>query len=521
MKLGEVKELKRGAPTPKGLEVKAVSFDVQPAGDTAPSTFAALKGLVFAWLQSEVKLQTNKLIQTDNFKASFLNGEGKVAASLTLENYEISGMAAFELQSIVPFYRGVETTRVRALVDANSIRLEVSTFMESKDPTRAVHEIPRLADSLVSEFLDSEKFQFSVEGTVARNKPIRVTKENVKKSPLAQSHKQHVLPIIGFPDDEVGNQQAVRLAAEAAGLAEVLVVAKDLFGKSDRSFFVYWRDGSSGVEWHQTIASKYRVSRQVYLRGLRSEVFQTSWRQLQNAKRAVDAKLTKSAETQPVDRALVADLESQIQEWKNRTARITAERDSFIEEFDATQKRWNEWIAEGQKRNAKLFARSAKESIDPEEFQLNPVLAGDGSTLAEMFASLEAATQGAVVFTDRVTQSWREADKRGYGKPEPLERALERLCRLAIGYRLSKAELGGSRKQYFQSFGLELIEADNKLPNKKFMWEGKLYNQEHHIRADQKNATFNTLGRIHFDFDVDQLRIIVNHVGGKQYENDK
>ena len=327
MILGEVKELKRGAPVPKGIEVKAVSFDVKPTGGGGTSTLAELKSLVFAWLQSEVKLPASKLNKADNFKATFLASGEKVSASLILENYEVAGMVAFELQSVVPFYRGVETTRVRALADAEAIRLEVSTFMESKDPTRAVHEIPRLADSLVAEFLEHSKFQFSVDDTVTTNSPIRITKENVKKSPLAQSHKAHTLPIIGFPDTETGNQQAVRLAEETAGLAEVLVVAKDLFGKSDRSFFVYWRDGSSSVEWHQTIASKYRVARQVYLRGLRSEVFQTAWRQLQNAKRVVDAKSAKTVEAQPVDRALVADLEGQIEEWKNRTAQVTAERD--------------------------------------------------------------------------------------------------------------------------------------------------------------------------------------------------
>jgi hypothetical protein len=521
LNLGEVKDLKKGAPGIKGVEVKSVAFDVEPTGKAGKPILEELKSEVVAWLESDIKFQTLKLSFTDPFRATFTNGGEKAAASLILDNFEGSGFAAFELQSVVPFYRGVETTRVRAIASPGQTRLEVSTFMESKDPTRAVHEIPRLADSLVSALSTSSLIRLSVDGTPVNSSPFKVTKDNVKKSPLAFSHKPHVMPIIGFPDDEVGNQQAIRLAQEAAGLAEVLVVAKELFGKSGRSFFVYWRDGTTSVEWHQTIASKYRVSRQIYLRGLRNEAFQTAWRHAQNSKRFSGTHANKSGQDQSVDHALVADLRSQVAEWKEKALRITAERDSFIQEFDATQKRWREWIEEGQKHNAKLFALSTREAVNPEEFRLSPFLVGDGSTLEEMFASLEAATLGAVVFTDRVTRSWQEAQKRGYGKAEPMERALGALCRLAIGYRFSKAELGGSRKQFFQKFGLELIEADNKLPNKKFTWGGRTFNQEHHIRADQKNATFNTLGRIHFDFDVEQLRIIVNHVGGKQYENDK
>lgn len=521
MNLAYVKQLKKGAPGTKGIEVKSVAFDLELLAKSERPVFELLKSEVFSWLQNEVKLDTSSLSLVDSFKASFTNGGDKVAASVIVDSFDRTGVSAFELQCIVPFYRGLETTRVRALFSQDRVLLEISTFMESKDPTRAVHEIPRLADSLVSAFLDSSSLRLSVDGIGVKNYPFKVTKNNVKKSPLAFSHTLHPLPIIGFPDTEVGNQQAARLAYEAAGLAEVLVVDNELFGKSDRSFFVYWRDGASNVEWHQSISSKYRVSRQIYLRGLRNEAFQKAWRNSQGSKRSFETVNQGRADRNHPENALLADLRSQIEYWKDQALRVSAERDSFIQEFDATQRRWREWIEEGQRYNAKLFARSAKEPVDTDEFRLSPVLAGDGSALEEMFASLEAATLGAVVFTDRVTRSWQEAQKRGYGKPEPMERALEKLCRLAISYRLSRAELGGSRKSFFQKFGLELVEADNNLPGKKFTFGGRTFNQEHHVRADQKNASFNTLGRIHFDFDLEELRIVVNHVGGKQYENGK
>lgn len=517
MKPKKVMELKGGIPQARGFEVKSVSFAVETNRELGLDALSRIKDALRVWLQLETKCQVDSFQESAPSKLIFENSEGKIHANVLFESRRDGDFETFEIHSVNPFFKGLETTRVRVVSLGKSAQFEVSSFMEAKDSARAIHEVPRLADSLVAQLLEIPDLKFTVDGVHVGAKPQPVDSKNARSTELAKANIRHRLPLIGFPNTPTGKDLAERVAFETAGLAITVLMAEDIFGDLRRSFFLYWRDGSK-VEWHQDISDLYKVMRHIYLRGLRNESFMATWRIALN-RWVGTSKAPADGTTQGIAEEGSAEVLGRLADALRTIREITLERDSFIAEFDETQKRWKKALEDAQKKNAKLFALGSRQEVDLNEFQIQPILSGSG--LGAMFADLTATTQGAIVFTERVTRSWLEAQKRGYGKPEPMEEALKKLCRFAIGYKLANGALGMSRKQFASSFSLELIEADDKLPNKTFEFQGQRYNQEHHIRADQKKATFNTLGRIHFDFDLENSRIVVNHVGGKQYDNDK
>jgi hypothetical protein len=518
MKAKTVKELKAGIPLARGFEVKSVSFHVEAKKDLDLDASLQISERLKTWLEVETKCQIDDFQDSVARKCDFENPDEKIFAKVFYEIRREVNIKSFEIQIVTPFFKGVETTRVRLVAHGELTQVEVSSFMESKDATRAIHEVPRLADSLIASLLEIPNLSFFVDGVRVLPSPQVVDSSNIRITELAKAGTLHRLPLIGFPNTSQGKDVAARVAFETAGIAVTVLVATDIFGDKRRSFFVYWRDGTK-IEWHQDMSDLYKVLRQFNLRGLRNESFMGTWRLAQNRLVGTIEKPaalgSSSLGTEEVSEEILGRLADALRIINE----VTLERDSFIAEFDETQKRWKKALEEAQKKNAKLFALGARQDVDLNEFQIHPILSGSG--LDAMFADLTATTQGAIVFTERVTRSWLEAQKRGYGKPGPMEEALEKLCRFAIGYKLAKGVLGMTRRQFANSFDLELEEADDKLPNKVFEYHGKIYNQEHHIRADQKRVSFNTLGRIHFDFDFENSRIVVNHIGGKQYENDK
>ena len=501
--------------------MKSSAFKVNSdrfAKDEFTSMFFAV---VAVWASRELDLLLPDEYFSKNTKSKIVDSANNPQGVIYFEKHDADGLTGIEISHIGKFYKGVETTRIRCLVTEAGVNVSVSTFMETKDPTRAIHEIPRISDSFAVELHSAFGELHTPQGDLVRLKPYLVTKSNIKKSPLSDVQSPSGVPIVVFSSNESSVDIATRLAGECLGLANFVIIDPELTGKSSGSklnsnnFGVYWRDGNSTAEWFNSTTQLYKFLRRLLINSIRSEDFLISWRKYQ----------FKYSLVKPISSKKNNELESvELQELRFELAcaledKVRAEHElkSYVDEFDEVKIRWENQLAAAQKQNASLFSKRSSSSGPNDDFVIQVNLQGD--EIETNLAEITAKTFGAIVFTSRVPRSWREAWKRGYTKLAIMERELEKLCKFAIEYRLKKGNLGTSRKEFAKEhFNFELVEGDS-VPDFEYM--GKRYSQQPHIRADESRESFDKLGRIHFAFDEEEHRLIVNHIGSKQYQNGK
>lgn len=520
---------KNGSGVPKflGTEVRTASFDIETVPDAQGDIWASINSALVTWFNSELDVVVDISLFRGSSKATLADGAGQRQGSVATVFYVAGDLSCLEVSVITKFHRGIETSRFRFIVPSGfqSGSFEVSSFIESKDRTVSPRDIPRFADSYPLILAESKGLALSVDGVAAYPIASLVDTENLLSSPLKLANKPGKLPIVGFPAIDSAMSTANRYARELFGLAHVVAVSETLFGSlkvskfSQGKCFVYWREPGSSVEWFDPLVDGFSFKRNVHRRYTRLDLFLTRWRATQQLSVSVpDVSSPVNAEVKEL-KLQNWELLEQLRVAQESNLRLEADLDSYIATFDETSKRWQEFMAESKKRNAALFAKSTYEDVSNNDFSLHVDL--NAQDLEAMFENLENETLGAIAFTERVPTTWKNAKKAGYQNIKVMEVVLEKVCRFAIEYRLAKANLGVSRKQYFQDhFALELIEGDN-LPEPDFIYDGEIYSQEPHVHADDSRESFNRLGRIHFAFDEKNSRLIVNHLGSKQYRNKK
>lgn len=141
-----------------------------------------------------------------------------------------------------------------------------------------------------------------------------------------------------------------------------------------------------------------------------------------------------------------------------------------------------------------------------------------GSDPSDTFLALSDASGSSIAFTEAAERSWK---KISYPHPDDMTAALTSLARAAQTLYGAEAVKMGHVDEWFKTeFGLNVATADDTIEKTKTMryfdYEGQRRDQTPHVKV-RDAVKPNEVGRIHFAFDKDGGRLIVNHVALKLY----
>lgn len=141
-----------------------------------------------------------------------------------------------------------------------------------------------------------------------------------------------------------------------------------------------------------------------------------------------------------------------------------------------------------------------------------------GSDPSDTFLALMDASDSRIAFTDNAERSWQ---KISYPDPADMTKALTILARAACQLYSDEPGTIGHIDDWFKTnFEINVATSDDTIEKSKamreFEFEGKTWNQKNHVKV-RDGVKPNEVGRIHFDFDAEGKRLIVNHVALKLY----
>ncbi|KRF44600.1 hypothetical protein ASH01_11450 [Terrabacter sp. Soil811] len=161
------------------------------------------------------------------------------------------------------------------------------------------------------------------------------------------------------------------------------------------------------------------------------------------------------------------------------------------------------------------YAPEGDADVDPWE-QIPDLVAATDPT--DTFLALTDASESRIVFTEAAERSWKRIS---YPHPDDMTAALTALARAA--HKLYSEDAGpmGHVDEWFKTgFGLNISTADDTIEKNKAMryfdFADKRRDQTPHVKV-RDAVKPNEVGRIHFAFDKDGCRLIVNHVALKLY----
>lgn len=433
-----------------------------------------------------------------------------------------------------PFFMGAERNRFRLLGSERST-LEVSTTMESHDSSRPEFDVPRLTDSFLGILEAVCGHQLTSHGEPIQSKPwiVESEKESIDRSPLKRSNEITGLPIVIIGQDNTPSQRINSLAADAFGLAHLVALSADLIPRNVAEFAlgVFWKDGSTRPDYFSRRADWRAVYRQLVRGAIRRSEFESRWREHLYQARASQVEgqhLTDLGENQspsfvPTDFVELSkrnsELEQKISMLEAEMEEVRTDSEGFFKHLEESENKVAELRSIVKSQNYVALSKSPF-TVDSNEIEIFVDLGN--VSIDEELNDLVSQTGGAIVFTDNVARSWRDARKAGYSSPQKMAEKLGSLCKFALDYKFLGGALGMSVAEYAKRhFELEIVTFDDKLPEKFFDFDGSHFNQEHHIRADDSRESFDFLGRIHFALDPETKRIIVNHLGNKLWQNNK
>lgn len=141
-----------------------------------------------------------------------------------------------------------------------------------------------------------------------------------------------------------------------------------------------------------------------------------------------------------------------------------------------------------------------------------------GADPSDTFLALMDASGSRIAFTDNAERSWQRIS---YPDPEDMTTTLTTLARAAVQLYSDEPGTIGHIDDWFKTnFGINVATSDDTIEKSKalrdFDFEGKTWNQKNHVKV-RDGVKPNEVGRIHFDFDHDNKRLIINHVALKLY----
>ncbi|TFD01394.1 hypothetical protein E3T25_11340 [Cryobacterium sandaracinum] len=134
---------------------------------------------------------------------------------------------------------------------------------------------------------------------------------------------------------------------------------------------------------------------------------------------------------------------------------------------------------------------------------------------AQTFRALEDAAQDRIVFTEAAQRSWKNIS---YPDPEDMTDKLTMFAKAAVDLYGTDTGTIGHLDDWFAQRGLKVAISDQAISRspklRTFQFEGREYSQIPHVKV-RDGVKPNEVGRIHFDLDKENQRIVVNHVAVK------
>lgn len=244
---------------------------------------------------------------------------------------------------------------------------------------------------------------------------------------------------------------------------------------------------------------------------------------------------------QAVQRAARADADTRVR-FAQEAADVGAERDALLAQVVVLDAALNDAqeLAESYARDVEVLearadtAEDLQEQVDYwkgqylaqyeplEEVETDPWEKirplTESSDPTDTFLGLSDASGSRIVFTQSAARSWK---KIAYPDPDDMTQALIALARAAqLLYSDTQLSIGHVDNWFKANYGLSVSTSDNTIEKNKsmryFKFEGKRHDQVPHVKV-RDAVKPNEVGRIHFAFDKDGRRLIVNHVALKLY----
>lgn len=480
----------------------------------------------WAGQELRVELSTEVFATASNWEISLDSSQNKGFLSYQTWNNHEAGSIEIILET--PFYLGFERNRFRLLSSANS-SLEVTTTIESFDRTRPEFEIPRMTDSFLSILESTLENRLTSRGEQISPEPWLPTsdKASIEASPLEKTLIRSGVPIVILAREKFPDSWLSAFSRDLFGVAHVVGLTSELAprGIEDFSIGVFWKDGSTYPSYFSGKVNSRSVYSQLVRSSIRQSDFEARWAALLASRRPNSAAMPLGDQRESFEN----DLTPQgigYEDLRNKVGILEKELMATRRDAESYEIQWLEADEQIRELQAKLreqnFTRLANSSTQEGMASISLFIDLDKASIDSELNDLVAQTGGAVVFTQNVDRSWREARKVGYTAHKKMAQQLEKLCKLAMDYRSLNGSLGEALATYAKrKFDLNVITGDSGLEPKIFRFEDKDFNQEHHIKADQSSEGFDDLGRIHFALDPESQRLIISHMGKKLNKNKK
>ena len=229
MKISKITTYKNGLPAVTGQEVRSICVDLTIGSNLQDSTLKAFEIALTRWISEEVGVEASFEGLEDASKL-FITDEGEtIHGFIAAERYRVADLDALEVQIVTKFYKGLETTRIRAISSSTGARVQVSTFLESRNNSVALLEIPRIGDSLAQALAAEPNLRIQVDKYDLGPQVLEVTAQNISQSPMALYNVSGQMPIVGFLQNQKSREYAPKLAEDFYGLAHVVLLSEELF----------------------------------------------------------------------------------------------------------------------------------------------------------------------------------------------------------------------------------------------------------------------------------------------------
>lgn len=524
-----------------------VDFEVEATDGGDP--FARLVDLVAEWLSrgsSKVVKPSELAASGQTVLPSRVGGVGTTERTATWEHVRAESAEALRLSLQQQLDSGVElTTRVTVTSIAGNVRFRVGISREYiGGALTPVQDTGVYQPGIVGEAARHEGLRLRVGGQQIDERFQMVKTPHEAAALVAALRNPSRLPILLVHLRSTGGRDAAYLASrKLVGLVRVFTLnfsTREALQRALPSVTVPF--GGARLVWSDVAAPAIDVSAaqiSAHDRDYLRDVFMPRLAPISALVRGVDDgwRLVRQA----VQRAARAEANARIH-LAQEAADTGAERDALLEKVALLEGELAEAqeLAESYARDVASLqtnARAGEElqsqvdywkglylgQYDPQaEVESDPwdkiPLLISGSDPSDTFLALLDATDSCIVFTEAAERSWQKID---YPDPEDMTQSLTALARAAARlYSDDPGTIGHIDDWFKTNFGINVATSDYTIEKSKalrdFEFEGKTWNQKNHVKV-RDAVKPNEVGRIHFDFDSDGKRLIVNHVALKLY----
>jgi hypothetical protein len=490
----------------------------------ATSVKTKLSEAISSWCERVFSVQIPRPLEADGVFSYPSVSSASETLVVMVDTQYIKTSEIGEFRATYPFFGGVELTSLRWIQDGRTLQINVRTFISSSNESVSIHDIPRDSESLLAllnrEFLG----KLTVAGDLVKPIPWLVDRDNAADSILSNISGRSALPILVC--DLSARQQSIvdALGLRFFGLAHVVsAVRAEPSDLPQGKIHVYWRDSGLQSESLELGFQVNLLGRRLVRHRLETDKFDSDFLEAYILSLQIKSSETgsDSIDDQTAEKLKFVELELQI--TRDESLLASRQRDEFIDEFSEEL----ESVREMKRKLYKIvsiFQSNQKVKIEP-SIELLSVDLGL-SNIMESLELVSLITEGAILFTDNCASTWVQAKKAGYcankNAKSVMEEEIRRLSVLAWDVARKDFQLGVSLPEYARlNHQIEVVMGDSvRFPSPNFVFDGAVFSQEPHIRADAGN-TKNELGRIHFAIDSGNSRFIVNIIGNKQYDNGK